>query len=183
MWSNGTTLPDIFDFFLAFQQILSDSENNQELREVLTDSNSPSIKLINSYFTNPMEMLLTILTDHPTHSILPISDFIQATPNSFSISPRLLSKSVSAIYRFISENKLDGINYESLLSLFIRVHFNWHLAYSFSRLIPRFLILLTTTPQQLSLTLRFISIFSLSICGWLRDFSLRKRCGKSISSF
>ena len=37
MWSNGTTLPDIFDFFLAFQQILSDSENNQELREELTD--------------------------------------------------------------------------------------------------------------------------------------------------
>lgn len=124
MWSSGTTLPDIFDFFLAFQQILSDSENSQELRELLTDSNSPSVKLINSYFTNPMEMLLTVLTDHPTHSILPISDFIQTIPYSLSISPQLLSKSVSAIYHFISENKLDGINYESLFSLFTQVHFN-----------------------------------------------------------
>lgn len=183
MWGNGTTLPDIFDFFLAFQQTLSDSENNQELRELLTDSNSPSIKLINSFFTNPMEMLLTILTDHPTHSILPISDFIQTIPNSFSISPPLLSKSLSAIYHFLSENKLDGINYESLFSLFLRVPFMQLLSCSFFHLILRFSMLLTMIPLQLSLTLRFISIFSLSICGWSKGFSRKKRCGKSISSF
>ena len=123
MWSKGTTLPDIFDFFLAFFQILSDSENKQELLGFFANSSNPSIKLINSYFTNPMEMLLTILTDHPTHSILPIAEFIQSIPKSSSISPHLLSKSLSAIYRFISVNKLDVINYESLFSLFLQVHF------------------------------------------------------------
>lgn len=44
-------------------------------------------------------------------------------------------------------------------------------------------MLLTMIPLQLSLTLRFISIFSLSICGWSKGFSRKKRCGKSISSF
>lgn len=130
MWSKGSTLPDIFDFFLVFQHILNDSENKQELLALFTDCNSPSIKLINSYSSNPMDVLLTILTDHPTHSILPIADFVQTVFPSNSVSEPLLSKSLSAIYHFIFENKLDMINYESLFSLFIQVRFTgiFHLA-------------------------------------------------------
>ena len=121
VWKTKDYLPDVFDFFLAFDWILHHSDDRQSIMNALNSCDSPSIKLICSYYSNPMEMLLTLLIQNPTHSLLRIADYLHPFPESSSVNSELLFNAVLTVYRFLATNKLTVTSYDSLLSLLFNV--------------------------------------------------------------
>lgn len=121
LWKTEEYLPDVFDFFLAFDWILNHSDDRQSVMKVLNSCDSPSMELICSYYSNPMEMLLTLLIENPTHSLLQIADYLHPFPKSPSVNSELLSSAILTIYRFLATNKLTVACYESLSSLLFNV--------------------------------------------------------------